>query len=330
MKSKFKRKLSFADAINEAQVQAMKLDKNVFILGQGVEKGAMVFNTNKNIEKKFGSKRIFDTPNSEQAETSFAAGAANAGLRPILIHQRVDFMVFSFEQIVNWISLWSFKSSGKCKMPLVIRAIIGRGWGQGPQHSKTLHTFFSYLPGIKVVMPSSPSEAKGQLLSSIMSNDPVIFLEYRALYNSSEHVPKEPYFLDLSSPRHRLKGKDLTVVSMGASTLTVLKAAKELSKINIKVDLFDLRELSNFKMKNIFSSVKKTKKILVVEDGWKNFGIGSEIISKISESGIKLAKPARRINWPNSHVPMSSVLENKFYFDHNKVIKSCLELCKKK
>ena len=328
MKNKKFRALSFADAINEAQIQAMQLDKNVFILGQGVEKGAMVFNTNKNIEKKFGKKRIFDTPNSEQAETSFAAGAANAGLRPILIHQRVDFMVFSLEQIVNWISLWSFKSSGKCNMPLVIRAIIGRGWGQGPQHSKTLHTFFSYLPGLKVVMPSSPSEAKGQLLSSIMSNDPVIFLEYRSLYNSVEHVPIEPYFLDLNSPRKRLSGNDVTIVSMGASTLTVLKAAKHLES-KVGIDLFDLRELSKFNMSKIYNSVNKTKKILIVEDGWKNFGIGSEIISKISEKGIKLNKPAMRINWPNSHVPMSPVLEKKFYFDHNLIIKSCLKLCKK-
>ena len=177
-------------------------------------------------------------------------------------------------------------------------------------------------------MPSSPSEAKGQLLSSIMSNDPVIFLEYRSLYNSVEHVPIEPYFLDLNSPRKRLSGNDVTIVSMGASTLTVLKAAKHLES-KVGIDLFDLRELSKFNMSKIYNSVKKTKKILIVEDGWKNFGIGSEIISKISEKGIKLNKPAMRINWPNSHVPMSPVLEKKFYFDHNLIIKSCLKLCKK-
>ena len=139
-----------------------------------------------------------------------------------------------------------------------------------------------------------------------------------------------PYFLDLNVPRHRLSGKDLTVVSMGASTLTVLKAAKQLKKKNIKLDLFDLRELSNFDMNKIFNSVKKTKRILIVEDGWRNFGIGSEIISKISEKGIRLNQPAKRINWPNSHVPMSSVLEQKFYFDHKVIIESCLKLCKKK
>ena len=330
MKKTLFRELSYAEAINEAQIQAMKLDKNVFIVGQGVEKGAMVFNTNKDIKEIFGSKRILDTPNSEQAETTLAAGAANEGLRPILIHQRVDFMVFSLEQIVNWISLWSFKSSGKCQMPLVIRAIIGRGWGQGPQHSKTLHPFFSYLPGIKVVMPSSPSEAKGQLLSSIMSNDPVIFLEYRSLYNSREHVPEEPYFIDLKKPRLRSLGKDITVISMGASTLTVIKATKSLLKKNISVDHFDLREISDFDMSKILKSVKKTKKILIVEDGWKNFGIGSEILSQISEEGIKLNKPAKRINWPNSHVPMSSVLEKDFYFNHKDVYRICHDLCKKK
>ena len=175
MKIKKNRVLTFAESINEAMIQAMQIDKNVFVFGQGVDKTALVFKTTNNILKKFGKKRIFDTPNVEQAETSLAAGAANAGLRPILIHHRVDFMAYTFDQLINWISLWSFKSAGKSSMPLVIRAIIGKGWGQGPQHAKTLHSTLASIPGLKVVMPSSPSEAKGLLISSIFSNDPVIF-----------------------------------------------------------------------------------------------------------------------------------------------------------
>ena len=309
-------------------MQAFKLDKNVFIFGQAVDKTGHVFHTTEGILKKYGKKRIFDTPNSEQAETMFAAGAANYGLRPILIHPRVDFMAYSFDQLINWISLWSFKRSGKSSMPLVIRAIIGRGWGQGPQHAKTLHAMFSYLPGLKVIMPSSPSEAKGLLLSSIMSNDPVIFLEYRALYNTKEHVPERPYFIDLNEPRKRLSGKDITIVSMGASVLTSIQAVEILNKKSIGVDLIDLRNISSFNISKIFSSIRKTKRLLIVEDGWSSGSISSEIITRVMESGIKLRKPPQRVCWPNSHVPMSSQLEKNFYFDSKDIFKVCVKLMK--
>ena len=328
MKNKTQRILTFAQSIKEAQMQAFKLDKNVFIFGQAVDKTGHVFHTTEGILKKYGKKRIFDTPNSEQAETMFAAGAANYGLRPILIHHRVDFMAYSFDQLINWISLWSFKSSGKSSMPLVIRAIIGRGWGQGPQHAKTLHAMFSYLPGLKVIMPSSPSEAKGLLLSSIMSNDPVIFLEYRALYNTKEHVPERPYFIDLNEPRKRLSGKDITIVSMGASVLTSIQAVEILNKKSIGVDLIDLRNISSFNISKIFSSIRKTKRLLIVEDGWSSGSISSEIITRVMESGIKLRKPPQRVCWPNSHVPMSSQLEKNFYFDSKDIFKVCVKLMK--
>jgi len=306
------RNLSFSEAINEAQIQAMKLDPDVFIFGQGVDKTALVFKTTKDILKKFGKKRIFDTPNSEQGETALAAGAANAGLRPILIHHRVDFMAYTFDQLINWISLWSFKSAGRSSMPLVIRSIIGKGWGQGPQHAKTLHSMFASLPGLKVVMPSSPSEAKGLLLSSIFSNSPVIFLEYRALYNTKEFVPEEPYFIDLEKPRFRYNGDNLTIVSMGSGILNCIKAISSL-KLENKVDLIDLRELSSFNIEEIFKSLKKTKKLMIVEDGWGKFSVGSEIISQVVENGIELIKPPVKISWPHSHVPMSNPLETSYY-----------------
>lgn len=306
------RNLTFAEAINEAQIQAMKIDPKVFIFGQGVDKTALVFKTTKDISTKFGKKRIFDTPNAEQAETALAAGAANSGLRPILIHHRVDFMAYTFDQLINWISLWSFKSAGRSNMPLVIRSIIGKGWGQGPQHAKTLHSMFASLPGLKVVMPSSPSEAKGLLLSSIFSNDPIIFLEYRALYNTREFVPKNPYFIDMLEPRFRFKGNKITLVSMGSGILSCIKSIKEL-KLENQIDLIDLREISTLNLTSIFKSIKKTKKLMIVEDGWNKFSVGSEIISRTVESGLKLSKPPIKIAWPHSHVPMTNPLETSFY-----------------
>jgi pyruvate/2-oxoglutarate/acetoin dehydrogenase E1 component len=324
-----KRELTFGEAINEAQIQAMQLNKNVFITGLQPEKTGNIFGTCKNILKKFGKKRIFPSPTSEQGITSLAAGAAINGLRPIITHERVDFMAYTFDQFANWISLWSFKSAGKSKMPLVIRAMIGKNWGQGPQHGKTLHSSFSYLPGVHVVMPSSPSEAKGLLLSSIMSDDPVIFLEYRSLYNTKEHVDVNPYFIELRKPRKRLDGKDITVVAAGASVLTCLQASNILKKKNINIELFDLRTLTSIKMEKIFSSIKKTQRILVVEDGWLRGGYGSEIITMVLEQGLTLKSNPKRISWPNSHLPMSQPLEKNFYFTSKDISEACVKLVTK-
>lgn len=315
------RVLNFSEAINEAQIQAMELDKNVFIFGQGVDKTALVFKTTNKIKDKFGKKRIFDTPNAEQGETALAAGAANAGLRPILIHHRVDFMAYTFDQFVNWISLWSFKSAGKKKLPLVVRGIIGKGWGQGPQHAKTLHSMFAYLPGLKVVIPSSPSEAKGLLLSSIFTDDPVIFLEYRSLYNTKEYVPPEPYFINLEKPRLRYVGQKLTIIAIGSAVLSSIKA---IEKMNLEgaVDLIDLREISSFDYKAIYDSCKKTKKLIVVEDGWEKFSVASEIISNVAINNVGLEKPPIKICWPASHVPMSNPLEISYYPNEDDICKA--------
>jgi len=230
-------------------------------------------------------------------------------------------MAYTFDQLVNWISLWSFKSAGKNRMPLVIRGIIGKGWGQGPQHAKTLHSMFAYIPGLRVVIPSSPSEAKGLLLSSIFLNDPVIFLEYRALYNTKEYVPLKPYFIDINSPRIRYVGNKITIIAIGSGVLTSIKAIEKI-KSKSEIELIDLREIANFNYDKIFKSVKKTGKLIIVEDGWEKFSIASEIISVLSQKGIKLKKPPVKICWPNSHVPMSNPLESKYYPHENQIVKS--------
>ena len=303
--------LTFAQAINEALEQAMSADKSVFVFGQGVDKTGHVYHSTEILLKKFKSKRIFDTPNSEQAETMFALGASlNGKSRPILIHHRVDFMAYTFDQLINWIGLWSFKSSKKSYAPLVIRGIIGKGWGQGPQHAKTLHAMFSYIPGLRVVMPSSPSEAKGMLLSSIMSE---------------ELVPTEKYYIDLDKPRVRLKGDSLTMVAAGGSVLTALKAAEILyNSKGVKCDLIDLRSISNMKLDVVLESVRKTKRLVVIEDGWKSLGYSAEIIAKVSEANINLKSAPQRVCWPTSHVPMSTPLEKDFYFDEHDVVKACI------
>ena len=314
-------KITFAEAINTATIQSMELEKNVFVFGIGVDKQGNIFGTTQNIKEKFGSDRIFDTPSSEQALTALAAGAANANLRPILIHQRLDFMIYSFDQIINWISLWSFKSSKQSKMPLTIRAVVGKGWGQGPQHAKSLHTIFAHIPGLQVVMPSTPYEAKGLLMSSIFSNDPTIFIEGRSLFSMTEEVPDEPYFIELGKAKIRKEGNDLTLVSFGSAMPIALDAAKYLSKINLSIEVIDLRSIKPFDSKTIIQSVKKTKNLIVFEPGWKSFSVSSEIIASVSEKiGSKLLNNPKRVCWPDSHVPMSTPLEKEFYPSKEKLI----------
>jgi len=313
--------LSFAEAINRAIIQSMELENDVFVFGIGVDKHGYIFGTTKDIKEKFGSERIFDTPSSEQALTALAAGAANANLRPILVHQRLDFMIYSFDQLINWVSLWSFKSSKKSKMPLTIRAVVGKGWGQGPQHAKSLHTIFAHIPGLQVVMPSTPKDAKGLLMSSIFSNDPTMFIEGRSLFSMKEEVPDKYYFIEIGKAIIRKPGKDITLVSFGSAMPLALEAANYLQTINISVEVIDLRTIKPLDIKTIIKSVNKTRNIVVFEPGWKSFSVSSEIITSISETMCsRLINNPKRICWPDSHIPMSEPLEKEFYPSKEKLI----------
>src|SRR5271155_2866678 len=208
--------LSFGEAINAALGQAMELDESVFVYGIGADGKSGVFGSTSGLVDRFGAKRVFDTPIAEQALTAMALGAAVAGLRPVLVHQRFDFMLYAADQITNWIAPWRFISGGRAKVPLTLRVIVGKGWGQGPQHSKSLHAWFAHVPGLQVVMPASPADAKGLLLSSIFSDDPTLFIEARALYSMREPVPNRPYFIKIGEALTRRVGKDLTIVALSS------------------------------------------------------------------------------------------------------------------
>src|SRR4051812_29695389 len=209
-------RLSFAQAINAALRQALELDPGVFVYGIGADGSAGIFGTTTGLVDKFGARRVFDTPIAEAGLAALAAGAASSGLRPVLVHQRLDFMLYAVDQVVNWMAPWRFMSGGRAKMPVTIRAIVGKGWGQGPQHTKSLHAWFAHVPGLQVVMPGSPAEAKGLLLSSIMSDDPTLFIEGRSLFTMQEDVPDEPYFIELGKALVRTEGRDVTLVTIGS------------------------------------------------------------------------------------------------------------------
>ncbi|MBT6361350.1 MAG: alpha-ketoacid dehydrogenase subunit beta [Rhodospirillaceae bacterium] len=320
--------LSYCEALNAAQFQAMELDSGVFVFGLGVDRTGAVFGSTKGLVEHFGEKRVFDTPTSEHALTALAAGAANSGLRPVLVHQRIDFMLHSMDQIVNWISLWQFKSGGRSRMPLVIRAIVGKGWGQGPQHAKSLHPLFAHLPGMQVVMPSSPAEAKGLLLASIFSNSPTVFIEGRSLYSMKEQVPNAPYFIRLGKASICTAGTDVTLVSFGSMMPAALEAAIEARKIDINVEVVDLRTVAPLDIETVCASVEKTGRLVVAESGWGRYGVAGEIISTVAERLTPTLKAApKRVTWPDSHVPMSAPLEEKFYPTASTILGALKDVC---
>lgn len=318
-------KLSFVQAINAALRQAMELDDGVHVYGIGADGKSGIFGTTSGLVERFGAKRVFDTPIAEGGLTALAAGAANAGLRPVLVHQRLDFMLYSMDQIVNWIAPWRFMSGGQAKMPVTIRAIIGKGWGQGPQHTKSLHTWFAHVPGLQVVLPGSPAEAKGLLLSSIMSNDPTIFIEGRGLYTMEEEVPDEPYFIRLGEPLVRRPGTDVTVVTFGSMIPPTLSAAGDLAQSGVSAEVIDLRCLAPLNLQPILKSVKNTGRLVVVEPGWRMFGAGAEIIASVVETVGQLRSRPRRVAWPQSAIPTSQKLEEEFYPGRQDVVRACLD-----
>ena len=319
-----KKNINFGDAIHQGLTQAMKLDKKVVVYGLGIGKTSNVYGTTSGLVNKFGKKRVFDTPSSESALTAMATGMAITGLRPILIHQRFDFMLYSMDQIVNWISLWSYKSSGKSTLPLTIRAVIGKGWGQGPQHGKSLHSWFSNIPGLSVVFPSSPYEAKGLILSSVFSNFPTIIFESRSIYAMKEEVPVKPYFINPTKSFIREKGTDITLVAFGSSVSEAMTVSRILKDKGIKAEILDLRAINPIDKNTIIKSVKKTKRLAVIENGWPNCSIASEIISICCEN-INLRSRPLKFCWQNTHIPTSHKLEKNFYLNPINISKNILK-----
>jgi pyruvate/2-oxoglutarate/acetoin dehydrogenase E1 component len=316
-------RLSFAQSINAALRQAMELDPNVFVCGIGADTATGIFGTTTGLVDRFGAKRVFDTPIAEAGITALAAGAANAGLRPVIVHQRLDFMLYSIDQVVNWMAPWRFMSGGRARMPVTIRAIIGKGWGQGPQHTKSLHAWFAHVPGLQVVMPGSPSDAKGLLLSSIMSDDPTLFIEGRALFSMQEAVPDHPYFICLGEALVRREGKDITLVTMGSMVPLSLQAADALSESGISVEVVDLRCLMPLDLPRVLTSVKKTGRLVVAEPGWRAYGAGAEIVAAVVETVGHTRSRPRRVAWPQSAVPTASKLEQQFYPTSEDIQKAC-------
>lgn len=308
------RNLTFAEAINEALHQEMERDPAVFTYGIGVPDHTDVFGTTKGLRARFGEDRCFDTPLCEETMTGFALGAALNGLRPIHVHMRVDFLLLAMNQLVNMISSYRYLTGGKTQVPLVIRAIVGRAWGQGAQHSKTLHSFFAHIPGLKVVLPTTPRDAKGLMAAAIRDPNPVVFLEHRWLHSGEGDVPEEPYTVPIG-PSHVLRpGSDVTVVATSWMNVEALKAAEIMQRRGVSVEIVDARTIAPFDDTVIVESVKKTGRCVVADNDWVEAGFGAEIAARVGERCFgELKSPIRRIGFAFTPCPTGHRLERAFY-----------------
>jgi len=325
-----KRILTASEAINEATIMSMKKDKKVYVIGEGVNDPKEIFGTTRNLKKIFGKRRVVETPISENAMTGLCIGSAMMGLRPIQIHQRVDFALLALEQIINNCAKAFFVSNSKHTVPLVIRMIIGRGWGQGPMHSQILDSLFAQIPGLKVLMPTFPKDFKGMMLSAIEDPNPVVILEHRWLHNIKGNVPQKYYKQNINKIRKIRTGKNLTIVANGYNLLEVIEIQKILNNESISFDLFDLNVIQPLQTKTIINSVKKTGRILVIDSGFKKFGLGAEIISQISENcmGSLKAKPVR-MGLPFIPTPSSRFLAKNYYPNKKTILCAVLDILNK-
>lgn len=304
------RKITYCDAINEAIIQEMKRDSNVFVYG--IEN--KVFGSLRGIEQEFGPQRCFATPLSEEALAGFGLGAAINGLRPINVHIRVDFFLLAMNQLINMISSFHYGSGGKLKVPLVIRVVVGRGWGQGYQHSKSLHSIFAHIPGLKVIMPTTAYDAKGLLISAIRDNNPVISIEHRWLYWQEMEVPEKSYTIPIGKGNRLKKGTDITIVATSWMNVEVAHAARILESRGVSVEIIDPRTISPLDEKIITESVNKTGRCMVVDLDWLHCGFSAEVAARVSEKCFgNLKSPITRIGFKESPCPTTRPLENEFY-----------------
>jgi pyruvate dehydrogenase E1 component beta subunit len=322
---------TFSESIRETLIQLMKKNKKVILMGLGINDPKGIFGTTTDLSKIFGTNRVIEPPTSESALTGICIGAAIRGLRPILSHQRVEFSLLSIEQIINQAAKWNFMSGGRQKVPLVIRLIIGKGWGQGPQHSQSLEALFAHIPGLKVVAPSNAYDAKGLLVSSVNDDGPVIFFEHRWLHNIKGKVPNKLFPIKIGKAKIIQKGNDLTIVSFSDALIQLMRINKILKKNNINPEIIDLRTIRPIDKDTILKSVKKTKNLLVLDNGWRSFGVSSEIISIISENmSLSLKSNPIRLGIKEMPIPSTRILAKDFYIDLRKILSSVEKLTKKK
>jgi pyruvate/2-oxoglutarate/acetoin dehydrogenase E1 component len=324
-------KTTYADGILEAYEYLLTNHKDFFIIGQGLWSPWYVGSTMKDLDKKFGKERVIDCPVSELATTGATVGAAICGYRPMIVHPRVDFMLLAVDQIVTQAAKWRHMFGGNSSSPATFRAIINRAGEQGAQHSQSLHSWFAHIPGLKVVMPYTAKDARDLMIASVLSDDPVMFIDDRWLYEKEEdYTPVELIDLNNVKPQKLFSGSDVTIVGVSYTSLLCENAAKKLAGNGISSDVFDIRVLNPLNVDDIVDSVSKTGRLLVVDGDWRTCGMAGEVIAKVIEKvDIKVLKKSPvRITLPDAPAPTSKVLEDTYYITEANITDEVFKLLK--
>jgi pyruvate dehydrogenase E1 component beta subunit len=316
------RGITYKEAIREATAQLLSTDKSVFVIGEGVDDSGGVFGTTKGLQEEFGKERVMDSPLAENGITGVCVGAAAAGMKPILVHMRTDFLPISLDQILNHAAKWHYMFGGSLNIPLVIRSIIGRGWGSAAQHSQSLQAMFMNIPGLRVIMPATPFDAKGLLIAASRDGNPVIMIEHRWLYDHMGHVPEEMYEVPLGKAVVRTAGNDATIVAVSHMVHEAVQAAEALLIEGIDCEVIDLRTLKPLDSATVIESVRKTGRLIVADTGWKECAVGAEVMARVAEAGVALRSPLVRVNLPEAPTPASPVLEKAYYPGKNDIIEA--------
>ena len=325
------REITYAQAIAEALTQGMKQDPNVFIFGLGVDDCKGIFGTTKQAFTQFGGARVFDTPASEGALTGVAIGAALNGKRPVLVHARNDFMFLALDQMINNAAKWKYTYNGQSTLPMVVRGIIGKGWGQGPTHSQNLQAVFAHFPGLIVAVPSNAYDIKGIILESLSVDKPVVILEHRALYDLKTDVPEGHFRIPFGKARVARVGTDITVVATSLMVVEALKAAEILAKIGISLEVIDPVTIQPLDEAAIIHSVQKTGRLIAADSDWLRCGFTAEVSAVVAEKAFDALKaPIKRIGWPESPCPVSQPLEEAFYPTHEHIIAAAYQIMERK
>jgi pyruvate/2-oxoglutarate/acetoin dehydrogenase E1 component len=306
--------LSYVEAIREATDQQMAEDSSVVVFGLDVDDPKAIQGTTRGLVEKYGPERVFGTPLSEEAMTGAAIGMALAGLRPIHVHIRMDFLLLAMNQLVNVAAKSRYMYGGQVHVPMVVRCMIGKSWGQGAQHSQGLHAYFMHVPGLKVVAPTNPYDAKGCLIQAIRDNDPVIYVEHRILHFQTGVVPEKLYPVPPGSARILEKGQDVTLVGISYMLLECLRARHYLHFAGIDAEVIDPIWLSPLDIETIVDSVRKTGRLCVVDNGWTTCGASAEIVTQVVErlQG-KRDVVVHRMGYAQATCPPTPSLEDLYY-----------------
>jgi pyruvate dehydrogenase E1 component beta subunit len=304
----------------------MEADDSVFVIGIGVGDPKGIFDTTVEATRRFGTKRVIDSPNSENALTGVAIGAAAMGKRPVMVHARNDFMFLAFDQLINLAAKWAYMYGGNAgRVPIVVRGIIGKGWGQGATHSQSLQSVLGHFPGLQVVMPATPADAKGLLVSALQGTAPVVILEHRSLFNVVGGVPEEMTPVTIGTSAVARPGTDLTIAATSVMVREAMRAADSLMEVGIDVEVIDIRSIRPLDRDTILRSVRKTGRLIVVDTSWTTYGVAAEIAAIAAEGAFDALKaPVQRIGLADVPAPVSKSLEDVFYSDAMDIARACL------